>query len=125
MPLTLFQIGANDLTDYIDIQNYDVQKDPVYEEWTDGNYVKHRNVVRTRIKGKLKIGFRSNTDVTTFLSILAANVQSGDYYSAQIFTNDDNTLNSANIFIKDVATIKRDLTNGRVWHEYTLEVEER
>lgn len=123
--ITLFQIGNTDLTDYVDIQNYDVQKEPIYEEWTDGNYVNHRNIVRTRIKGTVKVGFRNSTDVASFLSVLSSNVQVGGYYPASVFTNDDNTLNTANIFISDVAEIKRDLVNGRVWHEYTLEIEER
>lgn len=123
--ITLFQIGNTDLTDYVDIQNYDVQKEPIYEEWTDGNYVNHRNIVRTRIKGTVKVGFRNSTDVASFLSVLSSNVQAGGYYPASVFTNDDNTLNTANIFISDVAEIKRDLVNGRVWHEYTLEIEER
>lgn len=126
MALTLFEINGNDLTDFMDIQNYDVQKEPIYEEWTDGNYVKHRNVVRTRIKGKFKLGFRDSTDVSAFLTVLANNVQPGNYYVADVFTNDDNTLNSnVSVFLSDVAMIKRDLVNARVWHEYTLEVEER
>ena len=123
--ITLFKIGNTDLTDYVDIQNYDVQKEPIYEEWTDGNYVNHRNIVRTRINGTVKVGFRNSTDVASFLSVLSSNVQTGGYYPASVFTNDDNTLNTANIFISDVAEIKRDLVNGRVWHEYTLEIEER
>lgn len=125
MAITLFKIGNTDLTGYVDIQNYDVQKEPVYEEWTDGNYIKHRNIVRTRIKGKIKVGFRSSAEVSAFLSVLTNNVQAGGYYPASVFSNDDNTLNTANIFISDDAEIKRDLTNNRVWHAYTLEIEER
>ena len=125
MSLTLLSIGSTDLTSYIDQQNWDVNRTPVYVDWTDANHVIHRHVNRYRISGKFKIGFKSVTDVTSFLTLLENNRQSGEYYSASIFSNDDNTLHTAEIFLDGVASIKRDLLNGRVWHAYDITVEER
>lgn len=125
MPFTLLQIGNTDLTDYIDIQNYEVNKEPVYEEWTDGNHVKHRNKIRTRISGSFKVGFKTAAEATAFITLLTNSITSGSYYTASIYTNDDDTLNTADIYLDGTAIIKRDLLNGRVWHEYSLEVEER
>lgn len=125
MPLTLLSIGGVDLTEYIDIQNYEVNRSPVYEEWVDGNHVTRRDVIRYRISGNFNIGFKSAAEVTSFLSILSSNVQAGNYYPAQVFSNDDNTLHQANIFIDGDAEIKRDLKNGRVWHQYAIEITER
>jgi hypothetical protein len=125
MSLTLLSIGSTDLTSYIDQQNWDVNRTPVYVDWTDANHVIHRHVNRYRISGKFKIGFKSVTDVTSFLTLLENNRQSGEYYSASIFSNDDNTLHTAEIFLDGVASIKRDLQNGRVWHAYDITVEER
>lgn len=124
MPLTLLSIGGNDLTQYMDIQGYAVNRVPVFEEWTDGNHIKHRNIIRNRIKGSFKIGFRSSTDVTAFLTVLSSYVTAGGYYPAQIFANDDNTLHTANIFIDGLAEIRRDIVNGREWYSYNLTVEE-
>ena len=126
MPLTLLSIGGTDLTSYVvDIQAYNVNRSPVYSDWTDANHIVHRHVIRYRIEGSFRLGFKSSADVTTFLTLLANNVQSGEYYPAQIFSNDDNQLHSANIFLDGVADIKRDLANGREWHEYTIQVSER
>ena len=125
MPLTLLSIGGVDLTADIDQQNWDVNRSPVYTDWTDANHVIHRHVMRYRISGRFKIGFKTVTDVTSFLTLLSNNKQSGEYYSAQVFSNDDNTLHSADIFLDGVADIKRDLDNGRQWHAYTIDLEER
>lgn len=123
--IVLLRIGNTDLTDYIDIQSYNVNNTEEYTEWTDANHVKHRDVLRTRLSGSLKLGFRSTAEVTSFLSVLSSNIQSGNYYAAEVFSNDDNTLHTANIFIDGDAEIKRDLINGRVWHKYDIDITER
>ena len=123
--IVLLKIGTSDLTDYIDIQSYNVNNTEEYTEWTDANHVKHRDVLRTRLSGSINLGFRSAAEVTSFLSVLSSNVQAGNYYPAQVFSNDDNTLHQANIFIEGDAEIKRDLINGRVWHQYAIEITER
>lgn len=125
MPLVLLKIGGTDLTPYIDKQNYEVNNVDEFEEWTDANHVKHRHVIRQRLSGNLSIGFRSTTEITNFLTLMGNNLQSGGYYNAQIFANDDNTLHTTEIFIDDISKIKRDVLNGRIWQTYELTVEER
>ncbi|MCR5450697.1 MAG: hypothetical protein K6F23_15030 [Solobacterium sp.] len=123
--IVLFKIGNTDLTDYLDIQGYNVNKTEEFSEWIDANYIHHRNVVRTRLSGRLKLGFKSTAAVTNFLNVLDSNVQPGNYYPASVFANNDNTLHTANVFLDGVAEIKRDLVNNRVWHEYEIDLEER
>lgn len=125
MALTLLSIGGTDLTEFVDKQNWDVNRTPVFKDWTDANQVIHRHVMRYRISGSFKIGFKEVADVTSFLTLLEANRQSGEYYTAQVFSNDDNTLHTAEIFLDGVAEIKRDLQNGRQWHAYSIDLEER
>ena len=126
MSLTLLSIGETDLTEYIDIQNYEVNKVPVYEEWVDGNHITHRSLIRKKITGSFKVGFRKSDDVAAFLALLSENIQTGQYYEdALVYTNNDDTLNTADIFLEGTAAISRDLVNNRVWHEYTITVEER
>lgn len=125
MPLILLKIGGTDLTSYIDQQNYEVNSIDEFEEWMDANHVKHRHVIRTRLSGKFEIGFKKAADVSTFLTLMGNNIQSGGYYNAQIFSNDDNTLHTTEVFIDDISKIKRDELNGRIWQTYELTVEER
>lgn len=123
--IVLFKVGNTDLTDYLDIQGYNVNKTEEFSEWTDANYVHHRNVVRTRLSGSFRLGFKNTAEVTSFLNVLDTNVQPGNYYPASVFANNDNTLHSASIYLDGVAEIKRDLVNDRVWHEYEIDLEER
>ena len=125
MPLTLLSINGTDLTQYIDVKSYNVNRIPVFEDWVDGNHINRRNVIRHRVTGEIKIGFRNNSDVESFLNLLSTNITSGNYYSASVFINNENMLYSGNVFIDGTAVIARDLLNGRVWHEYTIKIEER
>lgn len=125
MPLVLLSINGTDLTQFIDVQGFNVNRQPVFENWTDGNHITRRNIIRYRIAGEIKIGFRNNADVTAFLSVLSSNQTSGGYYAVNVFVNNDNANYNANVFIDGAALIARDLANGRVWHEYTIKIEER
>lgn len=126
MPLTLLSIGGSDLTQYMDIQNYTVNNTPEFETWTDANRIEHRHKFRDRLEGSLKIGFRSSTEISTFLTLLSNNIQSGGYYIASVYSNDDDTLHTGvNIYLDGVTEIKRDLTNGRIWSAYDLTLRER
>lgn len=46
-----------DFTSHITAPDYEVNSSPVYEEWTDGNYKKHRVVARNRVSGTLTLNF--------------------------------------------------------------------
>ena len=52
MPI-LFKIDSTDLTEWEDKEQHSVNQEEVYASWTDGNYIEHREVVRTRISGSV------------------------------------------------------------------------
>ena len=123
--IVFFQIGSTDLTPYIDIQNFNINSEEVYETWTDGNFVEHRDISRSRISGTLKLGFDDLTDFDNFRSLLASNRNINGYYPIQIYVNNLNSTQSINAFIDPNGSAKWDIVNGHQWLVVTLDVRGR
>lgn len=66
--MELFKMGvgddAIDFTTNITVPNFKVNRKPVTEEYTDLNYVVHRETVRQRIEGTFTLKFYSMEDET-------------------------------------------------------------
>lgn len=123
--MLLLKIGYLDLTPYMDIQGYNMEKQPVYESWTDGNYIDHRNVVRYRHKGKAQIGFSSEVDFAAFQNALTAALRSGSYHPVQAYCTQTGDTDSFDAYIDITSGAKWDWKNSRQWHALTLTITER
>lgn len=123
--ISLLTIGSTDITGSIDIQNYTMNKEAVYESWMDGNWQEHRVVSRQRITGRAQAGFRNATDLASFMSTLAGAQQADGYYSVTAYINNTGTTETFNAFIEMTATVKWDFLNNRRWHVLTLTITQR
>lgn len=119
------KFGTYDMTSFLDYQNYEMNSQPVVTMWTDGNQVEHRNVIRNRIVGKAKLEFRSSSDMTTFLSRLAALTQTDGYISVSAYVQNLNAISTFNAFVDTESTAKWDFTNSREYHIMTVTIRER
>lgn len=125
MPSFFFKIGSTDLTPKADIQEYSVNRVDVYDTWTDGNRIEHREVTRTRIEGSIKLGFKSEADLSSFLSLLSGAKTADGYWSCGLYLQNAGTTATANVFLDPVGEAKWDTKNGRAWIVQTLAVRER
>lgn len=123
--MVFLKIGNHDLTPYTDIQNFEVNQADEYTTWVDGNHVEHREVMRTRIEGKVKVGFRFAEELDDFYSALAANVQQGGYYPVTAYVQNTAQTVTFNAFIETTAKSKFDLPGYRFWKEVELTIKER
>lgn len=64
----LFKINNIDYTSRVIIGSYELNSKEDYEEYKDANGTKHRNVVTSKVSGKLDIFFKSMSDYNTFLN---------------------------------------------------------
>lgn len=117
-----FSINTTDLTAFVDIQNYDMQREDVYTSWTDGNWTDHRVIARTRIRGKVKLGFASATDFASFMTLLGTAKNANGYYPVTAYVNNTGTTETFNAFIDVSDSDKWDTVNGRQWQAATLTV---
>lgn len=122
MPSVFFKIGATDLTPWEDIQNHDVNREDVYETWTDGNWVDHRVVVRTRITGKISLGFAKAADFAAFQALLISARDAEGYYPITVYCANTGTSETVNAYLDTSGADKWDRTNSRQWQVVTVEI---
>lgn len=120
-----FKVGTTDITSYMDYQNYSMNKETLYEPWTDANGVEHRAAYRTKITGEFKVGFKKKTDLDAFITLLASQINSDGYYTVTGYINNTGTDITFFAFLETKAESKWDFVNSRVWHELTVTVTER
>lgn len=123
--MILLKIGNTDVTAWIDRQNFQMNRADVFETWTDGNGIDHRNISRTRYSGKAAIGFSKAADFSAFCTLLANEKQADGYFSVTAYVNNTGTTETFQAFIDITATAKWDWTNGRQWQTMTLTITQR
>lgn len=127
----LFKIGsganAADFTRHIVVPTYTVNKLDVYEEYEDGNYIKHHTIKRTKITGNFTMNFASVAEYEQFINALASAKNSVEgYYTVSLYANNYAQLyNNVNVYLSfapanDLPFLGLKKTNG-----YQIQVEER
>lgn len=123
--MVFFKIGSTDLTDYVDIQNYDINREDEYESWTDANGYEHREVIRKRVSGSIALGFKTAASFASFNALMTSARQTGGYYAVTLYVNNTGATVTTNAFLDLSSEAKWDLTNSREWHVQTVTVKER
>lgn len=124
-PTVFLEIGGTDVTAYLDIQNYQMNREDVYDTWTDGNGRDHRVITRTRARGKTKAGFRSAAAFAAFCALLANAKQTGGWYNVRAYISNTGATESFQAFIDaQEDSDKWDRLNGRQWQVQTLTITE-
>ena len=86
--MVLAKLGETDITKYINEKSYKMVSEPVFNEWTDANYTKHRDEVRRRIKGSFTLGFVQDSELTAFNTLLAT-CKSGNLLTISVYVGGD------------------------------------
>ena len=120
-----FQIDGVNLTSFADIQNYNINQSDVYQTWTDGNWTEHRDIVRRRIVGEVKLGFSSISDFDDFTALLISARQSGGFYPITVYVNNTGALSDIEAFLEVKGSGKWDLRNGHQWLVQTIKITQR
>lgn len=123
MPSFFFKIDTTDITPAIDVQSYAVNREDIFEEWEDGNWITHRVIARTRYAGAFQVGFSKAADFADFTALLAAKKTSGGYFPVTAYINNTGATETFNAFL-DVANEddKWDSVNSRQWQVTTVTV---
>lgn len=125
MNMMFFKIGSTDLSQYADIQNYNINEADVFQSWTDGNWIDHRDMVRTRITGTVLLGFKTAASWSAFQTLLASQRNAAGYYPVTLYVNNTGTTETIDAFLDMTNATKWDLVNDRFWRVQTVKVTER
>lgn len=94
-----FKMGGTDYTSKIKMGTYKVNSQPVYEEWTDGNYLTHRVVTRRRLSGSFTMLFDDPVEYYEFLYKVQDLTGIEGYTTASLYVNNLHTIQDANVYI--------------------------
>lgn len=120
------QIGTTDITQFVNTQEYKMDRHDVVTSWTDGNWHDRQTIARTRITGSFKVGFRTVADFQSFLGLLAANRDPDEgYYGMSVYVQNTGSQEQIDAYLELNGEAKWDLVNGRQWIVQTVSVEER
>ena len=101
--MQLFSINGTDFTEHITVPSYKVNEFDISDDWEDGNRRKHKNIVRTQIKGTFTLKFTEISDFNNFFSVVNTNkIRSGEYSGAclvSLFVQNKNEVKSTYVFI--------------------------
>ena len=116
MPSVFFKIGQTDLTAYVDVQTYAVNKEDVYEKWTDGNWKLHREIARQRRSGSFSVGFDTAAGFSAWTTLLSSAKAAAGTYAVTAYINNTGSADTFNAFL-DVSNPedKWDLKHSRHW----------
>lgn len=121
MALTnLFVIGSTDCTRWEQTDKHAVNREDVYEEWTDGNWIDHRVIARTRISGTVVLSFARPADYTAFLALLTSAKDAEGYYPITVYCSNTGTTESINAFLDVGGATAWDMTTPRVHQTVTI-----
>ncbi len=125
MSTVFFKIGSTDLTNYADIQNFDVNQEDVYQEWTDGNWIHHREVVRTRIQGTFQLGFKDQAAWDAFCTLQNTARHKAGFFPVTVWVNNLGVTATIDAFLDITGSGKWDLLNNRFWRVITIHITQR
>lgn len=121
----LFKIGNTDLTPWEDKEQHRVNQGEEYASWTDGNWIEHREIARTRIAGSVVLKFKKETDFNTFKSLLTSERNVNGYYPITVWVSNLQASEIIDAFLTVSGDTKWDVTCPRVWRGVTVSITQR
>lgn len=118
----LFKISTTDLTKWEDTEQHKVNRDDVFTTWTDGNWIEHREIVRTRVSGTVVLGFKRESDFTAFMTLLTTARDVNGYYPVTVWCSNTNTSETINAFLDLEGDTFWDVTAPIKYHRITVAI---
>jgi hypothetical protein len=123
----IFKLNTTDYSAHVVAESYAINYEDVYQEWTDGGQVKHRDVIGRKLRGTMQMYFKSQSDLQTFLTALANCKTTASTYPVQLKANNDTVdslVASKNVFLDFKPVRKRDATWADVFEVFEVTIEE-
>lgn len=76
--MELFVVNGIDFTQHIKVPSYKVNRDDVYEEWEDSNYITHREITRGKVSGSFTMLFDDATELEDFYDTIETEREASD-----------------------------------------------
>ena len=121
----LATLNGTDITKYIIKDTYDVNTEPVFESWQDGNFKEHRVYIRDRVKGSFDVIFfdDDNGAYQDFLDLLAS-VTVNRVTTIGLYVLNTSQTGLFEVYYTIKAVQHAETTDGRMVNKMTIDLEE-
>lgn len=121
----LATLNGTDITKYIIKDTYDVNTEPVFESWQDGNFKEHRVYIRDRVKGSFDVIFfdDDNGAYQDFLDLLAS-VTVNRVTTIGLYVLNTSRTELFQVYYTIKAAQHAETTDGRMVNKMTINLEE-
>ena len=121
----LATLNGTDITKYIIKDTYDVNTEPVFESWQDGNFKEHRVYIRDRVKGSFHVIFFDNDNgaYQDFLDLLAS-VTVNRVTTIGLYVLNTSRTELFQVYYTIKAVQHAETTDGRMVNKMTIDLEE-
>lgn len=120
----LVKIANTDITKYILSSTYDVNEENVIKEWTDANYVTHRNVIRQKVLGSFDLKFNKEEEYSAFCALIRERCTAEYLLPVTLYVVNKNEERDTQVFFEYQPKLVKNLSSGKSYKEFTFEVEE-
>lgn len=121
----LFRIGDNDYTRFITVPSYKVNREKEEVEWVDVTKTKHKEIVRTRVKGDFSMLFETIEDLYSFLDDVENNTTTGNYIHAFVYEQKRRELVESDYYIDFTLQNDKPYYGIKSRSAFTVNIEER
>lgn len=121
----LATVGNTNITKYIIKDTYEVNAEPVFQSWTDGNYREHRIYTRDRVKGSFDVIFfdEDNGAYQDFLDLLDS-ATTNRLLTMGLFVVNQSKFDGFQVYFTLSQAQHAETTDGRMVNKMTLSIEE-
>lgn len=121
----LATLNGTDITKYIIKDTYDINTEPVFESWQDGNFKEHRVYIRDRVKGSFDVIFfdDDNGAYQDFLDLLAS-VTVNRVTTIGLYVLNTSRTELFQVYYTIKAAQHAETTDGRMVNKMTINLEE-
>lgn len=97
--MQLFAFGGTDYTRLIRVPDYQINRQPVYTSWKDGNNINRRDVSRYQLSGSLTVYFNSPDAQEDFLAALNSAMAVTGYLSCSLYAVNTDAVYDADVYV--------------------------
>lgn len=123
--MDLFKMGDKNLTSNITVPSYKVNRQPSYNEWTDANHTRHRDIYRWVIRGTFTLLFVKQEDYFEFITLLETITEADGSTPVSIYVNNLNKVVDTKVFITIDPANTLPFYGARSYEGFEVTIEER
>lgn len=124
---TIFKLNDIDYSAHVVADGYNINLKDLYQEWTDGGQVKHRDVVARKLQGTFQMYFSNDTELQGFVTALASCKTVNNTYPVKLKANNNSVstlMASKNVFLDFEPVRKKAPTWADTYEIFEVTIEE-